>query len=68
MSKSLISGKVLAIQLGRDQSSVALIGANGDVLHTAVVPTPAGAVEDGVIRNQEAVRKMLKTAVSAREF
>ena len=68
MSKSLISGKVLAIQLGRDQTSVALIGANGDVLHTTVVPTPAGAVEDGVIHNQEAVRKMLKTAVSAREF
>ena len=68
MSKSLISGKVLAIQLGREESRVALVSAGGDILHSAVVPTPAGAVEDGMIRNQEAVRKMLKTAVSAKEF
>lgn len=68
MSKSLISGKVLAIQLGREQSRIALVGANGDVLHSTVVPTPAGAVEDGAIRNQEAVRKMLKAATTAKEF
>ena len=68
MSKSLISGKALAIQLGREQTRIALVGANGDVLHSAVVPTPAGAVEDGTIRNQEAVRKMLKAATAAKEF
>lgn len=68
MSKSLISGKALAIQLGREQSRIALVSAGGDVLHSAVVPTPAGAVEDGMIRNQEAVRKMLKSTVSAKEF
>ena len=68
MSKSLISGKVLTIQLGREQSRIALVGANGDILHTAVVPTPAGAVEDGAIRNQEAIRKMLKATTAAKEF
>ena len=68
MSKSLISGKVLAIQLGREQSRIALVGTGSEILHSVVVPTPAGAVEDGMIRNQEAVRKMLKTAVSAKEF
>ena len=68
MSKSLISGKVLAIQLGRGQCRIALVGANGDILHSAEVPTPAGAVEDGAIRNQEAVRKMLKAATSVKEF
>ena len=68
MSKSLISGKALAIQLGREQTRIALVSANGDVLHSAVVPTPAGAVEDGAIRNQEAVRKMLKAATAAKEF
>ena len=68
MSKSLISGKALAIQLGREQSRIALVSAGGDVLHSAVVPTPAGAVEDGMIRNQEAVRKMLKSTISAKEF
>ena len=68
MSKSLISGKVLAIQLGRDETRIALVSANGDILHSLTVPTPADAVEDGVIRNQEAVRRMLKTAISTREF
>lgn len=68
MSKALISGKVLSIQLGREESRIALVSAGGDVLHSATVPTPAGAVEDGLIRNMEAVRKMLKTAISAREF
>ena len=68
MSKSLISGKALAIQLGREQSRIALVSANGDILHSVVVPTPAGAVEDGAIRNQEAVRKMLKAATAAKEF
>lgn len=68
MSKSLISGKVLAVQLGREQSRIALVSGGAEVLHSVTVPTPAGAVEDGMIRNQEAVRKMLKTAVSAKEF
>ena len=60
MSKSLISGKALAIQLGREQSRIALVSAGGDVLHSAVVPTPAGAVEDGMIRNPDAIRDLLK--------
>lgn len=68
MSKSLISGKVLVIQLGRDQSRVALVNAGGEIQHSVMVPTPAGAVEDGVIENQEAVRKMLRGTVGAKEF
>ena len=39
MSKSLISGKVLAIQLGREESRIALVSAGGDILHSAVDPT-----------------------------
>ena len=68
MSKALISGKVLAIQLGRDQTQIALVGAGSDVLCSVSLPTPQGAVEDGMIKNQDAVRKMLKTALSERDF
>lgn len=67
MSKLKITGKVLSVRLGRDETQIALLRGS-ELIHAAVVTTPAGAVEDGNIRNAEAVREMLKTALKDREF
>ena len=63
MSKCKITGKVLAIQLGREDTQIVLMGKGKEILHAVTVQTPAGAVEDGAIRNPDAVRTMLKTAI-----
>lgn len=67
MSKIKISGKKLAIQLGRSTTQILLVS-GAEILHGITLETPAGAVEDGMIRNQDAVREMLKTALKAPEF
>ena len=58
-----ITGKVLAVQLGREESHLVLLNAAGEVQYAVTVPTPAGAVEDGAIRNPDAIRAMLKDAL-----
>lgn len=68
MSKCKITGKALSIRLGREGTQIALIGKNGEILHSTGVETPAGAVEDGAIRNYESVRQMLRGALKAPEF
>lgn len=68
MSKCKITGKVLAVQLGRDETQIALMGKGSEILHSVVLSTPAGAVEDGMIRNPDAVRGMLKSALNVPEF
>lgn len=68
MSKCKITGKVLAIQLGRDQTQIALMGKGSELLHAVSVPTPEGAVEDGTIRNPDALRDMLKETLKTPEF
>ena len=67
MSKCKISGKVLVIHLGREETRIVrMSGAN--VQHRAAFVTPKGAVEDGMIRNPEAVRELLKGALKTKEF
>lgn len=61
MSKK-ITGKVLSIQLGREETQLVLLEGMNEILHTVAVPTPAGAVDDGMIRDQDAIREMLKEA------
>lgn len=68
MSKRKITGKLLVIQLGREETQIALMGSGSGVAYSSIVETPAGAVEDGMIRNVEAVRGMLKNALSVPEF
>ena len=68
MSKVKLTGKLLSIQLGRENTQIALIQKGAAPLHTISVPTPAGAVEDGVIRDQEGIIAMLKGALRAPEF
>lgn len=68
MSKKLINGKILAIQLGRNETQIALIGKNSEILHGITVPTPMGAVEDGMIHNQEAITELLQQAMQTPEF
>ena len=63
-----ITGKVLAIQLGRDETRIVLLGNGDEVLHAVSMPTTAGAVDDGAIRSPEAVRAMLKKALEEPEF
>lgn len=68
MSKKLINGKILAIQLGRNETQIALVGKNAEILHGITVATPLSAVEDGMIYNQEGVTEMLKEALKTPEF
>lgn len=68
MSKCKITGKVLSVQLGREETRIALIAGGSEILHSVTLMTPTGAVEDGEIRNAEAVRDMLKKALRAPEF
>lgn len=67
MSKCKITGKVLSIQLGREETRVALI-AGSEILHSVSLMTPEGAVEDGEIRDLEAVRDLLKRALREPDF
>lgn len=68
MSKCKITGKVLVIRLAREETRIVLMNKGSELLHAVVVPTPEGAVEDGMIRNPDAVRKMLAAALQAPEF
>ena len=67
MSKCKITGKKLVIQLGR--TDIQIVAMNGStILYGKTYETPVGAVEDGMIRNQEAVRELLKGAMKEPEF
>ena len=68
MSKCKITGKVLAIQLGRLETQFAIIDKYGQFQHSVMVHTPAGAVEDGAIHNVDALCKMLQDILRQREF
>ena len=68
MSKRKITGKVLVIRLGREETQIALLGKKPELLHTLTVETPAGAVEDGMIRNGDAIIGMLKAALKTPEL
>ena len=68
MSKCKITGNVLAIQLGREEIQIALIGKNGEIQTSLTLNTPVGAVEDGTIQNAELIAGMLKSALKAPVF
>lgn len=68
MSKCKITGKVLSVRLGRDETQLLLVGKNHEILYSASIPTPEGAVDDGMIRNLDAVKDMLKTALQVPEL
>ena len=67
-NSSKISGKVLVVQLGREETQLVLLGSGNDILYGSTIATPMGAVEDGVIRNPEAVQQMLKSALREPEL
>ena len=66
MTKSKNTGKLLYVQLGRDETRLALLG--GPDAPSFTFQTPAGAVGDGVIQNVDAVRTLLKNALQQPEF
>lgn len=68
MSKCKITGKVLSIRIGREEIQIALVGGGDEILYSTVIPTPVGAVEDGLIRNKEALCAALRTALKAPEI
>ena len=68
MSKCKITGKVLVVQLGRDETRLALMGSGSEILHRSTLPTPVGAVDDGMILNADTVRDLLHTALAAPEY
>lgn len=67
MSKCKITGKVLVIQFGKEETQIVRMSSGADVFSVAV-PTPQGAVEDGMLRDPNAVRDMLKSALKMREL
>ncbi len=66
MTKSKNAGKMLYVQLNRDETRLSLLA--GPESPSLVLQTPAGAVGDGVIQNVDAVRTLLKTALQQPEF
>lgn len=66
MSKSKSTGKVLYVQLSRDETRLTLLG--GPDAPSFTFQTPAGAVNDGVIQNVDAVCALLKSALQQPEF
>ena len=66
MNNKKIGGKVMYVQLSRDETRMTIFG--GDNSAQLVKPTPAGAVGDGIIQNPEVVRAMLKSALQEPEF
>ena len=67
MKEKKLSGRALAIQLGRDEIRVALmkLGASPKIQQSTALPVPQGAVEDGVIQAPDVLRDLLKTALRA---
>lgn len=70
MKQKKLSGKALVIQVGRDEVRIALmtLGAAPKIHQKTALPVPEGAVEDGVIRNPDALRDILKDALRAPEY
>lgn len=70
MKQKKLSGKALVIQLGRDEVRIALmtLGAAPKIHRSTALPVPQGAVEDGTIRDPDALRDTLKAALRAPEY
>lgn len=71
MKQKKPSGKALVIQLGRDELRIALttLGAAAPRLQQCMaVPVPEGVVEDGMLRDPEALRALLRSALKRPEF
>lgn len=70
MSKKL-SGKALVVQIGETETRVACmtLGAKlPQIQASTVIPTPSGAIEDGTIKDLDAMRSALSAVCSQPEF
>ncbi len=65
MKKNKNNG-TLYVQFSRDETRIALLG--GVDAPRVVIPTPAGAMGDGVIQNMDVMRTLLKTALQEPQF
>ncbi len=66
MNKSKTTGKVLYVQLSRDETRIAILGSAE--APSITLQTPAGAMGDGIIQNVEAIRTMLRNVLKQPEF
>lgn len=65
MKQKKLSGRALVIQLAGDELRLALmtLGASPRIQQCRTLPLPRGAVEDGLIRDADALRDTLKAAL-----
>ena len=71
MSKQKLTGRVLVVQIDRDNIRLAqtVPGASGLQLRSRKsVPTPPGAVEDGYILKPEPLRELLATVLADPDY
>lgn len=71
MSNQKLSGKALVMQITREEIRVArmsLGAASPQILEKVVLPTPEGAVEDGDLRNLDALRAAIEPVLREKEF
>lgn len=71
MSNRKLSGKALVMQITREEIRVArmsLGAASPQILEKVVLPTPEGAVEDGDLRNLDALRATIEPVLREKEF
>lgn len=68
--RSGLSGKALVIQLTRDNIRIAAVqlGAKARLFGCTELDAPKGAVEDGIIRDIDALAKLIKNAVQQPAF
>ncbi|MBQ8590058.1 MAG: pilus assembly protein PilM, partial [Firmicutes bacterium] len=71
MKQLKLSGKALVIRMDRDEVRVARMNigkADPQILESAVMPTPEGAMIDGMIENQFQMEEVLNEITSRPEF
>ena len=71
MSNRKLSGKALVVQITREEiriARMALGAAMPQILESAVLPTPEGAVEDGELRNLDALRAVMEPVLREKTF
>lgn len=71
MSKKKLSGRALAVQLGREEIRIARLtlgAAMPQLQNGKTVPTPPGAVEDGFILDPEPLKEAFKAALADPEY
>ena len=70
MSKQTLNGRTLAVQITGEEIRIAraVRGGAGQLQDLTVIPTPQGAVEDGELRDVDALRQAMEPVLKADPF